>query len=281
MTLANLLDDIQRDIDRQASRLGFASMLAANDTARDVRDGLQRSMPSAFDRPRPVTVRAVRYRPASRDQAKAGQGIEAIVDLSDAIYDAERVLAPHVNSGARALKAAERRLRGIGAMSPSEWLVPSTAALAGRHADAYGNIKGTFIRSLLGYFQAFTEAGYNGNTGRDARARIERRGTNRKGQARIGGVAYFIVRGRDQAADIELVTGKRSRGPRHLHPGIWAKRGTHGADLEPVFLFVRQPRYRQRWQFFAIADNIASRSFERNLQRRWAGLPQKVDLYLP
>lgn len=62
---------------------------------------------------------------------------------------------------------------------------------------------------------------------------------------------YFVSRGRGE------FTGRGSwkRGQQqHLRAGIWQRTGLYGADVKPVFLFTRMPRYRQRLNLQALAE---------------------------
>ncbi|MGL4526735.1 MAG: hypothetical protein ACRCUC_07140, partial [Aestuariivirga sp.] len=189
--------------------------------------------------------------------------------IDDTQFNAPKVLAPHISpdylGGTRAYKAAEKRLQSIGLMPAGSYMVPASWVLAdGKLTDAYGNVRGPFIRTLLSYFAAFTEAGYGGNMGRDKKAKLARRGRSPAGYARINGVEYFISLGRGR------------RGPngavQHLAAGIWQRTGTHGSAIKPVFHFTRTPRYVQRWRFHDIADSIAQREFPINLERRHRAL---------
>ncbi len=260
--LATILADIQRDLDRRARQLRFAAVLALNDTGKDVVAASKVSMQASLDRPRPTTSNSIWLERAS----VTGSLMRARVYASDVYFDANRVLSPHVYAGQRSIKGAERRFAAIGLMSGNRYMVPSAKTLADpKLTDQYGNVKGPFIRRLLSYFQAFTEAGFDGNMSEATRGKLAKRRRTESGFVRIDGVEYFISHGPGGRSNAK---GKVN----HLPAGIWSRRGIHGVDISPVFLFVRDPFYRQRWRFHEVAESTANRVFHTHLQRRLAAI---------
>lgn len=256
-----------------------AAIGALNDTAFEARRAVQAAMPVALDRPTPATVKSVVYDQAGAEGALRlanpterrfglprlrqinSSPLEARVYLSDYIYDAEhRGLGAQITGASRrAFKSAERRLQQSGLMPTGHFMVPSTGLLAqGSLVDAYGNVRGSFIRGLLSYLQAFSDQGYTANTSRKKRDSIAARGRNERGHATINGVVYFVSMGR----------GERNGRGQHLPAGIWAKRGTHGARVYPVFLYVPSVGYQQRLRWDDILRNTAERTFPRRYAER-------------
>jgi hypothetical protein len=264
----------------------FAAIGALNDTAFEATVAVQRAMAAVFDRPRPETIKSIVYdqagangptRKANRVErrfgspariANPGPGYQTRIYVSDYIYEAEkRALAPEVFGGTRGYKGAERRLQQMGLMPPGHFMVPSRELLSqGQLVDAYGNVKGSFIRGLLSYLQAFNDAGYTANTSKRSRDRIAARGRNERGFATINGVVDFAS-GDPRAPAHGGRTGNLDR-KQHLAPGIWAKRGVGGARVYPVFLFVPGANYRVRLRFEDIVRNVAERSFPRFFAER-------------
>jgi hypothetical protein len=264
---------------RPAKQMRFAAEQALNDTLFASRKAVQEVMPQVFDRPTPfvlsgVTVRlprSIRETSAATSAAGLGPGkfgTEALVGIV-AIDDygrgkgasPEDVLQAEVAGGARGFKGAERRLQAVGLMSPGQYMVPSQELLSqGNLVDAYGNVRGSFIRTLLSYLQAFSTPGFTANMSPRSRDRIAARGKNSRGFATINGVQYFVSKGR----------GERGDRLQHLPPGIWAKRGTGGARVYPVFLFVGTPIYKVRLRFGDIVSNVAEREFPRRYAERVA-----------
>lgn len=265
---------------RPAKQLRFAAEQALNDTLFASRKAVQVAMPQVFDRPTPFAVsgvkvtlpRSIRETSAATEAAGLGPGIfgrEALVGIVS-IDDygrgkgpaPEQVLRAEVLGGTRGYKGAERRLQSAGLMLPGQYMVPSDDVLQqGNLVDAYGNVRGTFIRTLLSYLQAFTAGqGFTANMTQRSRDRIAARGRNERGYATINGVVYFVSKGK----------GERNGRMQHLPAGIWAKRLTGGARLYPVFLFVDAPRYQPRLRFDEIVANAAGQEFHRAFERRAA-----------
>jgi hypothetical protein len=238
----------------------FAAVGALRDTGFEIRKAVQVAMPQVFDRPTPFVLSGVKV-----DQVDdQGDALEVIVRIDSfgrgKGASQEQVLRAEVYGGNRGLKGAERRLQSVGLMLPGHYMVPSRELLSQANlVDAYGNVRGSFIRSLLSYLQAFTAGqGFSANATQRTRDRIAARGRNERGFATINGVQYFVSKGR----------GERSGKLQHLPAGIWAKRGTGGAQVYPVFLFVDTPRYQVRLRFDEIARNVAQRTFPAKLAER-------------
>ncbi|HWH85045.1 MAG TPA: hypothetical protein VNU71_22700 [Burkholderiaceae bacterium] len=251
---------IERDMANLAKQHRFAAVGALTDTAFEMRGAVQSAMRSGFDRPTPFVLSGVKvfgaYEP-SPGRLEA----EVYIDTEGTQASPEDVLRPEVHGGARNLKGAERRLQAVGLMLPGSFMVPSKELLAqGQLVDAYGNVRGSFIRTLLSYLQAFNTAGFTANATRKTRDRIAAKGKSAGGFATINGVAYFVSKGR----------GERNGRQQHLPAGIWAKRGIHGSKIYPVFLFVSSPRYTERLRFFDICRNVSERTFPVKFKARLA-----------
>jgi hypothetical protein len=263
---------------RPAKQMRFAAEQALNDTLFVARKAVQVAMPQVFDRPTPFVISGVkvtlprRIRELSQATEAAGLGpgkfggeLAGIISIDD--YGRgkgpapEQVLRAEVAGGLRGFKGAERRLQSVGIMQPGQYMVPSAELLQqGNLVDAYGNVRGAFIRSLLSYLQAFTTPGFTANSTKRSRDRIAARGKNERGFATINGVQYFVSKG----------PGERNGRNQHLPAGIWAKRGVGGGRVYPVFLFVNAPQYRVRLRFEEIVQNAAGQEFPRRYAERVA-----------
>lgn len=230
------------DVERQ---MRYAVSVALNATAGLVRDAIKGEMESSFDRPTPYTLNALRILRANRES------LTAVVDFKDASgkgLSADRYLGPQVFGGGRSKKRSERALERTG-MSAARYMMPGGAA----ELDAYGNVsRGQTIR-VLSYLQAFGEEGYRVNATAKSKARIAKLGRSKDGYRRIGGVQYFVSRGKGTMA------GNREQ---HLAAGIWRKTGTHGVDVAPVFLFTDAPTYTPVLSFYETADAVFTESFD-------------------
>ena len=119
------------------------------------------------------------------------------------------------------------------------------AVRCGRALDGNGNIPAPSWASSCPYFQAFG-AGYKANMAAKRMRGIHKVKVSTKGYKTYTGVAYFISKGQ----------GKN----RHLRPGIYAKTGTHGADVTPIIMFVPQATYQPRLDFEAWCASRWSRT---------------------
>ena len=231
----------------------FAAAQALNAVAfQAARRALPDEMAKVFDRPTPFILRAPWYRKATPELLVAEIGVDkgrapgyAADQLSSGVVrggkstvDPANVLRPEVVGGGRRLKRFEVALQRVGILPAGYAIVPGAAA----PRDAYGNVPGPFLVRLLSYLQVFGEQGYRANMTEKNRRRLAGRAGPRVGPPRryahIGGVEYFVSYGK-------LRSNERGT-PGHLKPGIWQRSGTHGSDVKPVLLFVRQPRYEQR-----------------------------------
>ncbi len=229
-----------RDMPKQ---IPFAISYAVNKTAQAVKQAEQSEMRRVFDKPTPWTMNALELKPALAKYADT----YAIVKFKGR---PGHYLEPHVFGGGRALKAFEKSLQAVGAMPSGTYaVIPQRASWAAR-IDQYGNLASGLIGQLLSYFQASElSGGHTSNMtkkGRDKLGRFVRE----DGLTKISGVVYFISNGQGRT--------------RHLHPGIWAKKGTHGSNIAPVLLFVRHVSYKPRFDFFGVAERTVAKELPNN-----------------
>lgn len=210
-----------------------AAANALNDSAYEARKVVQQEMDRSFDRVTPYIRKSVFVTPASADNLTAtveprymgGKGV-----------DPQNILRASIFGGQRKLKKSERAFLAAGIMPRGYVAVPGDAC----PLDNYGNIKGSFIVQLISYFKAFGEQGYRANMTDKRKAKLAGAGRTKDGYKTINGVVYFVARGK-------LRSGP---GGTHLSPGIWSKTGIHGSNVKPIIMFVRQPTYRKRLDFF-------------------------------
>jgi hypothetical protein len=243
-------DAVKRD------QVPFALARALTRTVGKAKPALQDGMRSSFDRPTRYTLNSVYSTPATKAKLEATVGIKDGLATSKGT-PASKYLAPEVYGGGRRIKRFERALINAGIMLPGYYaIVPSKGSWAAK-VDAFGNIPASFVVRLLSYLQAFAEVGSKANMTRGKIEKLARVKRSKRGHKTIGGVVYFVSYG----------NGRNQ----HLHPGIWAKRGTHGADVAPVILFVRDaPTYRPRFRFYGIAEQVIRNEFNREFQQSLA-----------
>lgn len=251
------LDSALRRVNDLPRQIRFGAARALNETAlNDIRPSLQTAMDTDFDRPTPWIKRSIWVDRASPEalavriypRGLGGKGV-----------DPAKVLTAEVHGGARRNKRAERAFQRIGVLPPGWYMVPSTALLGdGQKSDSYGNVKGSFLVQLIAYFNAFGEQGYRANMTDKRRQTLAKVKKSKAGHQQITGVQYFISRGKGTFGALPA-EGRHGREQR-LPPGIWSRSGTHGSDIKPVFLFVRDAHYAVRYRMRDIVNRAVARS---------------------
>jgi hypothetical protein len=210
---------------------------ALNDAAYLGTQKTKAALASSFDRITPWIRNSVRYKKATP------QKLEAMIDFEQwgnkTAVTAAMVLAAEIYGGRRKLKRHEIALQRAGILPAGMAIVPGPAA----DIDQYGNMRAAQIVQIVSYFKAFGEQGYRANM-RDGGKRLAR--DNKRTGAR--GFAYFVL---------QKPHGK-------LHPGIYQRYTfAAGSAVKPVMYFVRVPAYRQRLDFYDIAQKAAEPEFHR------------------
>lgn len=229
------LDKVQKHLAKlSGQQFKAAQTKALNDAAFAVRRAYQDEMRSVFDRPTPYMLRSIQVK-----MAKGADGVALVgpMDFSGKTVDPAKVLAAEVTGGQRRDKRSEKALRRVGILLPGYQMVAPRDPMPGSE-DGYGGLKGTFVRRVLAYLQAFSEVGHYQNTKAKARNKLAKFGRNANGYKAIGGVVFFVSWGR-----------LRSNANGHHSPlayGVWAKTGTHGAIVRPAILFVKAGTYQRR-----------------------------------
>lgn len=233
-----------RRLAKLTGQMEFATALALTRTAQAVKKELEAEIDRVFDRPTSWTRRSLFLQPARKNN------LDARVWIKDGwgwkTTPPERYLRPHIYGGSRTVKRFERALQIRGILPPGMVTVPAADA----RLDAYGNMSRGQIVQILSYFSAFEEKGFRANIteeGKRRRARSTRR--------RIG-TAYFAL--------------QRPHGK--LKPGIYQRYHlAHGSAVKPVMLFIKDPKYRPRFDFFGAGqrtvDKVIDKEFSKALAR--------------
>ena len=216
----------------ERTQLPFAVMQAVNATAFEIRETWKRTAQRVFDRPTPLTMNAVLYRKATKQQ------LYATVFIRDEAHKGtppDKYLQPQVEGGQRRLKGMERLLQGANLMPQNRYAVPGKGA----PLDAYGNVKSGEVRKIISQLQAGREQGYVSNESAVSRRRRHRR-EDRSGASRSD---YFVIR--------------QKTGP--LVPGIWQRARTYtGAGGHSgvwlVYAFVGRAHYSPRYDIYGLAQ---------------------------
>ena len=229
-----------RQLRNDQRQMAFAAALALTKTAQHVKSAETKEMQRVFDRPTPYTLNSLYVKPATKSR------LEAIVWLKDDTFKgtpAARYLMPQISGGQRKQKRFERALINAGLMPAGYYAVPA----AGAPIDAFGNIQSRFIVQLLSYMRAFGEQGYNANMTDAGKKRYSKAAAKRTGS---GGVEYFAI-------------NRKS----HLPMGIYMRvRYMYRSAIKPVLLYVKNPGYKSRFDFYKVADETVMKTFDAYLQ---------------
>lgn len=261
----NIADAVRRLNSLQREQVPFATSLAINTTAKQVKEALQGDIRRIFDRPTRFTQNAVYMRPGKKSKP------DARVFLKDDFGTSEHYLTPHVFGKQRRLKAFERKLQARGLLPKGLFVVPGAAC----PLDAYGNIGRGFINQVLSYLNASEMvAGSQSNTTARSRKSLERRlGKKLFG---VGGLRGVLINYRGKQDDV----GRKRAGKGGNvafraglpHPGIWVRTEFSGGgdSIRPLFIYVRQPAYAKRWDFFGHGQRVIAENFDANFRRALA-----------
>ncbi len=197
----------------------------ANIAAKKVRT----EMSKVFDRPTPYTLNSVYVLPAKVVSTEAFAYI-AIKDWPDKGIAAHKYLSPQIYGGGRNLKRSEDALIRKGYL-PVGML--ATVPGKGMKLNAYGNISGATMVSILSGLKAFNEAGYIANRTAKSAAKKKPR--------------QFVVM--DPPGKGVL--------------GVYERYGTGKRKIKPLLAFVKQPQYKQRLRFHTIILDEYNEKFAR------------------
>jgi hypothetical protein len=231
------LKEVQQGLKGFSDRRLAATMATAlTRTAVEVKAGVQKRLPSIFDRPTAYTINSLFVKPARADRLEAEVFFKDEDGTSRLGIPATKYLLPEVRGGARRSKGFEKALRKAGALPFGRFAMPAAGALL----DAHGNVSRGQLIQILSQLRITLTAGHTRNLGQ-----------GKKGIAaqRKAGGRYFVKR-------------DRKGGP----PGIYI-RDFVGRTVLPVFVFTRPPSYSPRFPFDAIAAELSNQSLPRNIQR--------------
>lgn len=228
--------EVQAALAKAASQVPYALAVALNNTTKKAQSAVQAEMPRVFDRPTPWVLNSLRIKYATKTKLEA----ELAYKDKNSVENSRSMIEPHVFTGKRHFKAMEARLLSMGLMPAGYNAVPGAAA----KLDAYGNMSPGQISQLLNVLGTYTEAGYN-------KANAKTVGRLAKGNAKknIYGFVYWVNKVGSTKA-------------RHLQPGVYQRVKTgFGSSLKPVLIFVKRANYKQRLDFFGIAQKTVDAVF--------------------
>lgn len=206
-----------------ARQMPFALSKALNDVAFMIKDDWGEHAKRVFDNPvRMTTNPGLVYNKASKSKLRVIVGLKDFIAKGTA---PKKYLYAQVYGGPRVSKRSENALRIIGAMEPTDFIVPVMNSNV-KILDSHGNIKRGLMTQILSDLRAFTSAGADQN-----------RAVGKSAQ-------YFSVRYKGQVGNFS--------------PGIYKKMGR--ARPEKIIHFVRQPTYSKRFFYFEVAEKRVRKS---------------------
>lgn len=226
---------------RFAAAVATALTRAGKHAQEELRDEMQRTL----DRPTPYTLNALRLWPARADNLVAKVGFR---DDGRGGMNANHYLMPNVEGGPRVTKRVEAALRAIGALPNGWFAVPGQGATL----DAYGNMSRGQIVQILSQLRITLTAGYSRNMSFDARKQVS-------AQRRAGGRFFAVPPGAKGGTQ----------------PGVY-QRELIGRNITPVLVFVRQPSYGKRFDFWGKAKAITEARLPIELRRSFEEHAQKL-----
>ena len=247
------------------ARVAYAN--AINDTGFMVRRAMQAEL-GKFDRVTPFIHKSPKLIAATPEKLSAtilptldGRNLPSTGGKVG--VDPQQVLQAQEFGGRRRDKKSEVVLRRSGWLPAGYQTALPKEPFPGSD-DGNGNIKGSFIRSVLSYLQTFEELGYHQNMKKGARERLERGGTKRQlaEQGPRMGRKYFIAGGRAAVTWENKKYRAGAGSTKHLQPGIWASLGSGSSrQLRPVLIFVRTPSYQPRISMERIAKDAGVQDY--------------------
>lgn len=241
------LERVQAQLRQLSSgQIKEAAAKALNDTAFKGRAGVQKRMDSAFERVTPYIRKSIQVERATADSLQAWVGPRM---MSGGGIDPQKILQAQAAGGQRRDKRSERALAAMGVLPSGYRTVLPTDSFPSS-ADGRGNIRGTFLRSLLRHLSGKRKAA--------PKTRANR------GEPAVA-AAFFV-----------LPPGLRNYGSKP--PGIYATgNGRTGDGLRAVLFFVRSAAYKPRLDMDGITrelspSDLVSRRFRYHVRSAAEGL---------
>jgi hypothetical protein len=240
------------------NQLPYATMLAVNDLAFEVRSAEIDLIKRVFDRPKPQTARNIFVKKATKE-------VQSARIRFDQIYgkDLDEYMKANVSGGQRLMKPSERRL--------GRFFVPGVGA----KMDAYGNMQGGQITQILSRLGLFGDvSGYDMN---QTAGSIKRRSGGSKA------TEYFMITQRRGGLVPGIYQRTAKRGGFTSVGQQKAVRGKSGAfqsgtsgnirarGAVPIMIFTKSaPKYQPRWPFFQEGQRIIDTRFKDVFTKRIA-----------
>jgi len=257
-------------------QLPFAISIALNRTGFEVAKDLKTEMINVFDNPSPFTLRSIRFAKADYKTKKysfeiglqdlALKGSEDTLSFSTSgglrgtskgyqNTPGNKFLYPQIYGGTRNARSSERRLREIGVMKDNQFWVKGEGA----RLNAYGDIAPGQIVQLLSALKAFRD-----DSNPDKGWLMD----HNKGDKKTVGWR----KSKNPLAE-KLLVIKEYKNKGKLYPGIYkltnpvkSKSGkVRYENLSPILIFMQNPTYKRRYDFFGVGQRSFDNKFENKL----------------
>jgi len=239
------ISGLERKLQRlKEDQVPFATAKALTQTAHAVNEAIKSEMRSRFKGgPTPYSLRAFKVKASTKRDLRAVVSLRQDSPGKGTVW--HKALAHLFIGGKREYKKMEGAFYRIGVLPRGFMMVPGAAC----PLDGNGNPPPALIIQLISYFNAFGEQGYQANMSDKRRSKLAN--YSKSGYRKINGVVYFISRG----------PGTWFGREQHLPAGIWAKHGTHGVLVAPIFMFVKDGNWDQKIDLERLARSTVKREF--------------------
>ncbi len=217
-------------------QIPFATALACNLLARDVKDAVRQDMATQFDRPKPVTLNSLRTDAATKARPFA---VVKVKDdpLGKAFNGGMAEILGHQFAGRqRVAKRSELALRRMGYLKEGEFIAPGPDA----RLDQFGNISSGQVQQIMAALRAFFDPYQNATESK----------RSKRNAAKAGRIFWS--------------DGGKGR-PRR---GCWASDAR--GNLKLLLVAIPRATYRRRICMDVAAGKVAAAKWEQRFAKAWA-----------
>lgn len=247
-------------------RMNKTTAIALTETARTLRDHLQKDIKNCFDRPTRWTTNSLFFKSASATDFKALVWFKDPERLSQR----ESYLLAQVQGGARELKPYEQALQRFGVLPGGYYTVPG----AGIKLDRHGNIPtGTITEILTGVraLQGMSDTRFSGVMG-GYKLRKKTTANFFVVKVKHGGLEPGIWQRVPKGTGVyqgSIAMEKGKTKGEHYYKGVGRRTSSLilARGVRPILLFVKAPRYAVRLPFYDIAQKFVDIEFPKIFNR--------------
>jgi hypothetical protein len=219
------IDQARRELDIvRREQIPFATARALTLTAKeDVKPAIVKEMKRVFDRPTPWTLNSLYVSSATKSRLMAQVYVK-----DEGESQSHQYLRPEIAGGPRRFKRLEALLYVKGILKKNEFVVPGVGA----RLDVFGNMSRGQVSQIISALKIALDPNQN-------------RSDSKRSQSNARNAQYFVPR-----------TGSR------LPRAVYQRFGfAIGSAIKPVLVFVKQPKYRPRLDYYGIGERTARKWF--------------------